>query len=77
LRRFYWNECVRARQRAEKDYFRKLGVILKSFLSDPALIAQAVQRQFRLRILRNERETQDEVRKELSRLGLDVLLPEE
>jgi GT2 family glycosyltransferase len=76
LRRFYWNECIKARLRAEPKYHRKFGVLLKSLSFGPALIAQAAQRLCRRQISGKDGDIPNDVRKELSRLGLDNVLPE-
>jgi hypothetical protein len=73
LRRFNWNESMFARLAAEKSRLGKFHVLWKSLRQDPMLLGSFLQAYFRARFLHQAPEIENEVRKELRRLGLDVL----
>jgi glycosyltransferase involved in cell wall biosynthesis len=75
LRRFYWDESMTAQLAAEKNLLGKFSVLFKSLRSDPVLVGAFLQTYFRNRFLHKATETENEVRKELSLLGLDTLAP--
>ena len=75
LRRFNWNECMFARLAAEKNRLGKFNVLCKSLRQGPMLLGSFLQASFRARLLHQAPEIENEVRKELSRLGLDTLSP--
>src|SRR6266480_1946066 len=75
LRRFNWNESMFARLAAEKNRLGKFNVLCKSLRQDPMLLGSFLQTYFRNRFLHEAPEIENEVRKELSRLGLDTLSP--
>jgi GT2 family glycosyltransferase len=75
LRRFNWNEMMFARLAAEKSRLRKFNVFCKSSRHGPMLLGAFLHAYFRDRFLHQTPEIEGEVRKELSRLGLDVLSP--
>jgi hypothetical protein len=75
LRRFNWNETMFARLAAEKSRLGKFNVFCKSSRHGPTLLAAFLHAYFRDRFLHRTPEIEDEVRKELSRLGLDMLSP--
>ena len=75
LRRFNWNESMFARLAAEKNRLGKFNVLCKSLRQDPMLLGSFLQTYFRARFLHQAPEIENEVRKELSRLGLDTLSP--
>jgi glycosyltransferase involved in cell wall biosynthesis len=73
LRRFNWNEMMFARLAAEKTLLGKFNVLCKSSRQAPMLLGSFLQAYFRDRFLHQGPEIENEVRKELRRLGLDVL----
>jgi len=75
LRNYFWDEYINARLSLEKKRLRKLSVLLAMWRSDPTLIMPSLQNRFRARFLKRNMDAEQEVRKELSRLGVEVLLP--
>ena len=75
LRRFNWNESMFARLAAEKSRLGKFHVLCESLRQGPMLLGSFLQAYFRGRFLHQAPEIENEVRKELSRLGLDTLSP--
>jgi GT2 family glycosyltransferase len=75
LRRFCWNESMFARLAAEKNRLGKFNVLCKSLRQGPMLLGSFLQAYFCARFLHRAPEIENEVRKELSRLGLDTLSP--
>ena len=75
LRRFCWNESMFARLAAEKNRLGKFNVLCKSLRQGPMLLGSFLQAYFRARFPHQAPEIENEVRKELSRLGLDTLSP--
>jgi hypothetical protein len=75
LRRFSWNESMFARLAAEKNRLGKFNILCKSLRQCPMLLGSFLQAYFRDRFLHQAREIENEVRKELRRLGLDTLSP--
>jgi hypothetical protein len=64
-----------ARLAAEKNRLGKFNVLCKSLRQGPMLLGSFLQASFRARFLHQAPEIENEVRKELSRLGLDTLSP--
>ena len=75
LRRFCWNESMFARLAAEKNRLGKFNVLCKSLRHGPMLLGSFLQAYFRAQFRHQAPEIENEVRKELSRLGLDTLSP--
>ena len=75
LRRFNWNESMFARLAAEKSRLGKFKVLCKSLGQGPMLLGSFLQAYLRDRFLHQAPEIENEVRKELRRLGLDALSP--
>lgn len=75
LRRFCWNESMFACLAAEKNRLGKFNVLCKSLRQGPMLLGSSLQAYFRARFLHQAPEIENEVRKELSCLGLDTLSP--
>ena len=64
-----------ARLAAQKNWLGKFNVLCKSLRQGPMLLGSFLQASFRARLLHRAPEIENEVRKELSRLGLDTLSP--
>jgi glycosyltransferase involved in cell wall biosynthesis len=74
LRRFFWEESLNVRLAAEQSFFCKIQVLFKSFGSRPELIWPFAKNQFTTRVLGRQVDIEQEVRKELNRLGLNALV---
>jgi glycosyltransferase involved in cell wall biosynthesis len=77
LRRFFWDEHIGALLGAEKNYSGKFRVLFKSLRQNPEFFTPFFRSRFRKYITRQEPDTAIQVRKELHRLGLDILSPVE
>ena len=64
-----------ARLAAEKNRLGKFNVLCKSLRHGPMLLGSFLQAYFRAQFRHQAPEIENEVRKELSRLGLDTLSP--
>jgi glycosyltransferase involved in cell wall biosynthesis len=77
LRRFSWDEYISALLGDEKNYSGKFKVLLKALWQSPELIWYFCRSRFRKYITRQKSDTAVQLRKELNRLGLDILSPVE
>jgi glycosyltransferase involved in cell wall biosynthesis len=73
LRRFYLDEYISAQLGAEKKYFEKFKILLKSFWQNPGAILPFCRSRFDKYITRRKPDLDAQVRKELRRLGLHTL----
>jgi glycosyltransferase involved in cell wall biosynthesis len=75
LRRFFWDEYISALLGDEKKISGKFRVLFKSLWGDPEMILPFYRSRFRKYVTRQKPDADIQVRKELSRLGLDSLSP--
>lgn len=74
LKRFYWMESIDARMAAEKTFYHKLIVVLKSLWSNPKMIKLFLKTRLRSRFLGRRPDIDGELRGELSRLNVNDLV---